>query len=218
MNKQVPLFFLVALLVSLPGCMNKDKGKMKDMSKKQKMGMGHKKMYRGDMMAQGEGAEMNVADADLADDSFNNLFRLDDLDELTAYGDDLDDRDLYAADDARDDFETLYFGFDKSKLDDDQAAKLRLNAERAKQLLADASPNAKLVVEGYACPSAGKIWYNKQISQKRAEMVAAELERAGIDRDCMQIVGCGTARPILKEGSRDEQWLNRRVELNVVQA
>lgn len=227
MNKQVPILFLVALLVSLPGCWDKkDKGKMKDMPK-QKMGMGGKKMMYGKKMAQGEKEEgTTVADAALADESLKSFF--DDMEEFVAFTDGADDlnleadRDQYAWGDAEEDpFETVYFAFDRAKPDEDQKGKIESNAARAKQLLAEArdvDPEAMLVVEGHACPSAGKIWYNKQISKERAEAVAAELEKSGIDPDCMKVVGRGTKMPVLREGSRDEQWANRRVVLHVVHA
>jgi len=38
----------------------------------------------------------------------------------------------------------------------------------------------------------------------------------GIDRKDLQIVGRGKEMLVVKDGDRDEQWANRRVELHVV--
>ncbi len=196
----------------------------KDMPKKQKMGMSGKKMM-GNKMVQADAEEgSTLADASgMADESLKSFF--DEMDEFVAFTDAedelrLDEKgDAYAWQEAEDSkFESVYFGFDKARVDEDQDDKIRSNAERAQQLLVDAcdvDPNAKLVVEGYADHAAGKIWYNKQISEKRAEAVATKLVENGLDRDTIQVVGRGTKDPVLEDGSREEQWLNRRVNMHI---
>ena len=43
--------------------------------------------------------------------------------------------------------------------------------------------NAKIVVTGYADSKTGSAEYNQQLSQKRAETVANELVKMGVNRD-----------------------------------
>ena len=43
--------------------------------------------------------------------------------------------------------------------------------------------NAKIVVSGYADSKTGSAAYNQQLSQKRAETVANELVKMGVNRD-----------------------------------
>ena len=226
MNKQGSIFLLLALIVTLPGCWNKD-GMKKDVAKKPKMGMGGKKYDKnmGRKMVQAnaeEGSTLADASNAIADESLKSFF--DEMDEFVAFTDAADELGLdekgdeYAWQEADEDkLESVYFGFDKAKVDEDQDNKIRVNADRAQQLLADArdvDPDAKLVVEGYADHAAGKIWYNKQISEKRAEAVATKLVENGVARDSIKVVGRGTQDPV-SEGSREEQWLNRRVQMHV---
>jgi len=51
--------------------------------------------------------------------------------------------------------------------------------------------NAKLVVTGYADSQTGNAEYNRQLSQKRADVVAAELVKMGISSEQIEIVAAG---------------------------
>ncbi len=50
---------------------------------------------------------------------------------------------------------------------------------------------AKLVVTGYADSQTGNADYNRQLSQRRADVVAAEIVKMGMDRSQMEVVAAG---------------------------
>ena len=70
---------------------------------------------------------------------------------------------------------------------------------QAKQL------GANLVVEGYADSNTGDATLNQELSQRRAETVAALLERLGVPRQQLTVVGKGGVSIL------DKPELNRRV-------
>jgi outer membrane protein OmpA-like peptidoglycan-associated protein len=90
--------------------------------------------------------------------------------------------------------------------------------ERARQIIAEAAQNAQRVgttrieVAGHADRS-GTPQYNMGLSQRRADAVAAELERRGVPRSAMVIQAFGETRPLVPtaDGVREPQ--NRRVEI-----
>jgi len=90
--------------------------------------------------------------------------------------------------------------------------------DRARQIIAEAATNAQRVgttrieVSGHADRS-GTPQYNQRLSQRRADAVAAELERRGIPRTSMVIQAFGESRPLVPtaDGVREPQ--NRRVEI-----
>ena len=202
---------LLALLVSIPGCGGR-KDKMKpEMSKK------GSKMY-----AQKTGDEtMVTADAsdDMEiDDAVRSFFN--DMEEFVSFGDGSDEsapeKSTMAWQDADDEaqLDPVYFGFNKIGVDRKEQDKLAANIDRVKEVLADA--DAKLVVEGYACTSAGDEKYNKFISEKRAKTITEKLVEAGVPADRITAVGRGTENLLVTEGDREDQAPNRRVELHVV--
>ncbi len=218
MNKKGPVLLLISLLVALPGCWDKDRAKKKDTTQKQRM---NKRM-----MAQGNefsDVSMPLADADdVADDSLKSFFDGMD-DEFVAFNDEAgaDTAGEQWRDAEGNELETVYFAFGKHIVDEEQQEKVELNADQARKLLADAQaddPDAKLIVEGHACASAGSAAYNLALSERRAKEVADRLTTSGIPREDLRVVGRGYEMLLVKEGSRDEQWANRRVELHVVHA
>jgi outer membrane protein OmpA-like peptidoglycan-associated protein len=90
--------------------------------------------------------------------------------------------------------------------------------ERARQIIAEAATNAQRVgttrieVAGHADRS-GTPQYNQRLSERRANAVAAELERRGVPRSAMVIQAFGETRPLVPtaDGVREPQ--NRRVEI-----
>lgn len=88
----------------------------------------------------------------------------------------------------------------------------------ARQVIADAAEKAKvsgvrlITVTGYTDRS-GKPDYNLALSKKRAQAVAAELERLGIPGSAIERVGRGEENPLVPtpDGVREPQ--NRRAEL-----
>jgi len=206
------MLLLLALILGLPGCGGGDKKakttKAHDMSKK---------------VAQAEGdSNMTLADAELSDESLRSFF--DGMDEFVAMSDEELEQvaDQFAwADADQDDLEAVYYAFGKTTADEEQAAKIAYNVEQAKKLIADAraeGSDAKLIVEGHACASAGTPEYNLAISEKRAQDVANRLVEAGLDRDAIKVVGRGNGMLVVTDGDREEQWPNRRVELHVLRA
>ncbi len=113
--------------------------------------------------------------------------------------------------------DAVYFAFDSTNPESEET--VRSSADKAKQLLAEAQADgfdAKLVVEGYACQSAGSEEYNLAISEKRAQRVAEQLVESGIREEDVETKGCGPTNLVVEDGDRDEQSPNRRVELHVV--
>ncbi len=90
--------------------------------------------------------------------------------------------------------------------------------ERARQIIAEAAqnstrvPTTRIEVAGHADRS-GSPQYNQRLSQRRADAVAAELARLGVDRSIITIQAFGESRPLIPtaDGVREPQ--NRRVEI-----
>lgn len=166
-------------------------------------------------------ADMALADAtNFSDEDLAGFF--DGMEEFAALSDEELERvaDEFAWADA-DDLEPLYFEFAKTEIDADQAEKLAYDVERARQLLEDAraeDADARLVVEGHACASAGTAEKNMAYSRRRAEVVAEALVNAGVERDALRVVGRGNEMLVVEDGDREQQWPNRRVELHVLRA
>jgi OmpA-OmpF porin, OOP family len=101
----------------------------------------------------------------------------------------------------------VFFDWDRADLTD-----------RARQIIAEAATNARTVsstrieVSGHA-DRTGAAAYNQRLSVRRAEAVAAELVRRGINRSEITIQGFGFERPLVPtaQGVREPQ--NRRVEI-----
>ena len=71
-----------------------------------------------------------------------------------------------------------------------------------------------VLIEGYT-DSSGDAAFNKQLSEKRAEAVKAELVAQGANADKITTVGHGEANPIADNGTREGRAKNRRVEIKV---
>ncbi|HZF76916.1 MAG TPA: OmpA family protein [Acetobacteraceae bacterium] len=101
----------------------------------------------------------------------------------------------------------VFFDFNRTDLND-----------RARQIIGEAAQNAqrggttRIEVSGHADRS-GTPQYNQRLSERRAQAVAAELERRGIARNQMAIQAFGESRPLVPtaDGVREPQ--NRRVEI-----
>ena len=102
-------------------------------------------------------------------------------------------------------------GMDLSFRTDDTAIKvedlpplLKLGA------LAAAMPDARVRVSGYADPR-GAADYNEALSQRRAEAVAAALERAGLPHERLVVEAHGSGESTSTAGDLDAYALDRRV-------
>ncbi|MXP61755.1 OmpA family protein [Roseomonas sp. M0104] len=101
----------------------------------------------------------------------------------------------------------VFFDFDRADLTD-----------RARQIIAEAAQNAgrvqttRIEVAGHA-DRAGTPQYNQRLSQRRADAVAAELVRLGVNRSEITVQAFGESRPLVPtaDGVREPQ--NRRVEI-----
>ncbi len=101
----------------------------------------------------------------------------------------------------------VFFDFDRADLTD-----------RARSIVAEAATNTqrtgttRIEVSGHADRS-GTPQYNQRLSERRAQAVAAELERRGVPRSAMVIQAFGETRPLVPtaDGVREPQ--NRRVEI-----
>ncbi len=89
---------------------------------------------------------------------------------------------------------------------------------RAREIIAEAAQNSRRVqstrieVAGHADRS-GTPQYNQRLSQRRAETVASELVRQGVNRSDIGVTAFGESRPLVQtaDGVREPQ--NRRVEI-----
>jgi outer membrane protein OmpA-like peptidoglycan-associated protein len=101
----------------------------------------------------------------------------------------------------------VFFDWDRADLTD-----------RARQIISEAAENSRRVqstrieVAGHADRS-GSPQYNQRLSQRRADNVAAELVRNGVNRSEIAITAYGETRPLVPtaDGVREPQ--NRRVEI-----
>jgi len=102
------------------------------------------------------------------------------------------------------------FEFNKSTLTPD--AKSILD-EVADEL--NARPDIKVELNGHT-DDEGSDSYNQQLSQGRAESVKAYLVERGVDVGRMSSQGFGETQPVADNNTEEGQFLNRRVELKVV--
>jgi outer membrane protein OmpA-like peptidoglycan-associated protein len=90
--------------------------------------------------------------------------------------------------------------------------------DRARQIIAEAAANAprvgttRIEVTGHT-DTVGGAAYNQALSVRRAEAVAAELERRGIPRSQMAITGRGFSQLLVPTGANVREPQNRRVEI-----
>jgi len=101
----------------------------------------------------------------------------------------------------------VFFDWDRSDLTD-----------RARQIIGEAAQNARTVsatrieVSGHA-DRTGTAQYNQRLSVRRAEAVAAELVRRGINRNEITVQGFGFDRPLVPTAAGVREPQNRRVEI-----
>ncbi len=215
---------LLVLLVSLPGCARKEK--KADQPKKGRQMTQKADAFKSVNLPLAAGEELEI------DESMRSFF--DDMEEFVSFAQEGDfnleagssagnaiKRDEFAWQDAEDDdtkLESIYFGFNKDKVDSAEKEKIEQNIDKAKKMLAEAKvddTDAILVVEGHACASAGSDAYNMGISERRAKEISDRLVSAGIPRDDIKTVGRGKEMLVIEKGDQAEQWANRRVETHI---
>ncbi|OLQ91921.1 hypothetical protein BIY22_16830 [Vibrio panuliri] len=105
--------------------------------------------------------------------------------------------------------DTETFALNSSKLKPESAAKL----DELVQLLND-YPQAQVEIVGHT-DSSGAAEYNQQLSEKRAQSVAAVLTERGVDASRITVSGEGEANPIASNETREGRAQNRRVDITV---
>ena len=76
------------------------------------------------------------------------------------------------------------------------------------------APNRRVTVEGHASrETAAQESYNQRLSERRANTVADELERSGVDSRNVSSRGLGTRAPIASNETETGRQQNRRVEV-----
>lgn len=119
------------------------------------------------------------------------------------------------------DLKAIHFGFNKYGIAQEEKEIVAADIAMIQDLLDVIDENAIIMIEGHACHSAGSASYNMALSEKRAKYIRDLLVAAGIDANRIRIVGRGQEVPVLVDGkpvtgNRDQQKLNRRVEIRIV--
>ncbi len=115
-----------------------------------------------------------------------------------------------AVDQSKQDFKTIYFEFDKYKINKEQEAVLQADIDHAKKMI---NTGKIIVIEGHACDSAGSAIYNMTLSEQRAKFIATKFMDAGIEKANIKIAARGQEMPVHKGGNKHQQAVNRRVEI-----
>lgn len=130
-------------------------------------------------------------------------------------------------DEERDALKTVYFEFDKYAIKKDQEVAVEQDVKAIKSVLDEAKKEGKkatVVVEGHACHAAGSASYNLALSERRAKVLSDRLVQEGVPAKNVKIVGRGQECPAIGKdgkpvtGTREQQWPNRRAEINIVRA
>ena len=100
----------------------------------------------------------------------------------------------------------IYFGYDKSNLDD--ADKMMI--ERAAEWL-NAHPGVTVTLEGHT-DEPGSEEYNKDLGMERAQAVYDYLIELGVSSDRLEAVSKGETDFAVPQNDNQRLWKNRRVE------
>ncbi len=210
---------VLALVVALPGCGNKQKQESSRPSKRTNI-----EKY---MDIDGEIEDLDDEDLDGMDelteeDIASFTFPEDEemeedeisLEDLLG---DMEEDGEYSWIDAQsdDEFRKLYFSFNHYGVREDQKAALNYDIEQVRQLVAEAGDGATVVIEGHTCQE-GSPLYNLALSERRAKTVADLFVAAGIDRTAIKVVGRGQECPVTSGRTREDRAPNRRVEVRVL--
>lgn len=105
---------------------------------------------------------------------------------------------------------SVNFQFDSANLTGDGRSKVNQIAN----IIRRDAPNRRITVEGHASrESAAQEAYNQQLSERRANTVADELERNGVNGRNISAQGLGTRAPIATNDNESGRQQNRRVEV-----
>jgi outer membrane protein OmpA-like peptidoglycan-associated protein len=105
---------------------------------------------------------------------------------------------------------SVNFEFDSAELTGDG----RNRVNQIAGIIRREAPNRRITVEGHASrESAAQEAYNQRLSERRANTVADELERNGVDGRNLSSRGLGTRAPIASDDTESGRQQNRRVEV-----
>ena len=151
----------------------------------------------------------------LDDDALHNFAHDKNTDKGTAAKDGRKPNSMFQWEDAtvdqsKQDFKTIYFEFDKYKINKEQEAALQADIAHAKKMI---DTGKIIVIEGHACDSAGSAIYNMTLSEQRAKFIGTKFTEAGIEKANIKIAARGQEMPVHKGGNKHQQAVNRRVEV-----
>ncbi len=214
MKKQLSLLLLIIAL--LPACKSNKKQRAKDL----KPAATAQQMARVDLPLAGDDLR-NFFDENV--DEFAFIGENDMNHVVSADGQNTLDGELAWANQEDEASQPIYFDFDKYAVREDQEPVVKEDIQYAKHELkkneAESHP-AAVIVEGHSCHSAGSAVYNLALSNKRAKVVADRFKAEGV---AVKTVGRGAEMPAIINGktvtgNREQQALNRRVEVKVLPA
>jgi outer membrane protein OmpA-like peptidoglycan-associated protein len=210
MKKQLSILLLAIVL--LPACKSNKKQKAKDL----RPAMTSAQVARVDLPLAGDDLR-NFFDEGVDEFAFvdeNDLSQLVSVDTQDSV-----DGQLAWVNHEDDAAQPIYFDFDKYAVRDDQESVVKEDIQYAKkELKKNDLEQTAVVVEGHSCHSAGSAVYNLALSNKRAKVVSDRFKAEGL---AVKTVGRGAEMPALVHGKvvtggREEQSLNRRVEVKVL--
>ena len=108
-------------------------------------------------------------------------------------------------------FQTVYFGYDSSRVPKEEKEKLHTNIAQAKEI---AQQGQTIVCKGKACKWRGTEAYNLALSDQRAQSVAQALsQEGGIPRTQIKAFGIGTKESTTEGTTKEAHAKDRCVEL-----
>ncbi len=107
-------------------------------------------------------------------------------------------------------FDNLYFDFDRSELTDESITKLQTVYTFMRK-----NEHVRLIISGHT-DAIGSDAYNMELSKSRANSAIQFLENKGIDRQRMEIEYFGATNPATSNESDNGRAKNRRVEFRLV--
>ncbi|HEC1736018.1 TPA: fibronectin-binding outer membrane protein CadF [Campylobacter coli] len=103
-----------------------------------------------------------------------------------------------------------HFGFDKVDINPAFEEKIKEIAQ-----ILDENARYDTILEGHT-DNIGSKAYNQKLSERRAESVAKELEKFGVDKDRIQTVGYGQDKPRSSNDTKEGRADNRRVDAKFI--
>lgn len=107
-------------------------------------------------------------------------------------------------------FDTIYFGYDSSRIPTNETTKMTDNSTKAETL---ASQGKMVVCKGKACKYRGTETYNLALSDQRAQSVARELKERGIPREHIKAFGVGTKESHAQGETKEAHTKDRCVDM-----